>query len=196
MNQQVKEKVSGKKLNASRRKFLKLGLAGAGVAAVAAGGLTAIKRMEGIVHEKFPLPVRDDFKRIDQRNQINVFANSKVLNEKHPERNRSFNEQLKKENPEGFKPFHFYKTRSKFMQNPYRDAPGYSQLERALAVAGFYSARQQLGGGSMEAPNMGVSSWKQEMLAKNQYQFNSPQEAALAIKSAARLYGALRCGIT
>jgi hypothetical protein len=32
---------SGKKLNASRRKFLKLGLAGAGAAAVAAGGITA-----------------------------------------------------------------------------------------------------------------------------------------------------------
>ena len=195
MNQPEK-KESGKKLNLSRRRFIKFGLAGAGAAAVLGGGLTAIKRMEGIVHDEFPLPVRDDFKRIDQRNQINVFANSKVLNEKHPERNRSFNEQLKKENPEGFKPFHFYSTRSKFMQNPYRDAPGYSQLERALAVAGFYSARQQLGGGSMEAPNMGVSSWKQEMLTKNQYQFNSPQEAALAIKSAARLYGALRCGIT
>ena len=82
------------------------------------------------------------------------------------------------------------------MQSPYRDAPGYTQLERALAFGGFYSARQQLGGGSMEAPNMGVSSWKQAMLAKNQYQFSSPGEAALAIKSAARLYGALRCGIT
>jgi reductive dehalogenase len=175
------------KPNASRRKFLKLGLAGAGAAAVAAGGLTAIKRMEGIVHKEFPLPVRDDFKRIDQRNQINVFAGSKVLNEKHPERNRSFSEQLKKE---------FYETRSKFMKNPYRDAPGYSQLERALAVAGFSSARQQLGGGSMEAPNNGVSSWKQEMRAKNQYQFKSPKEAALAVKSAARLFGALRCGIT
>ena len=34
------------------------------------------------------------------------------------------------------------------------------------------------------------------MLAKNQYQFNTPGEAALAVKSAARLYGALRCGIT
>jgi reductive dehalogenase len=152
--------------------------------------------MEGIVHDEFPLPVRDDFKRIDQRNQINVFAGSKVLNEKHPERNRSFSEQLKKENPAGFKPFHFYETRRKFMKNPYRDAPGYSQLERALAVAGFSSARQQLGGGSMEAPNNGVSSWKQEMRAKNQYQFNSPKEAALAVKSAARLFGALRCGIT
>jgi reductive dehalogenase len=184
------------KPNASRRKFLKLGLAGAGAAAVVGGGITAIKRMEGIVHADFPLPVRDDFKRIDQRNQINIFANSKALNKKHPERNRSFNEQLKKDNPQGFKPFHFYETRSKFMKNPYRDTRGYSQLERALAVAGFSSARQQLGGGSMEAPNKGVSSWKQEMRAKNQYQFNSPKEAALAIKSAARLFGALRCGIT
>jgi reductive dehalogenase len=34
------------------------------------------------------------------------------------------------------------------------------------------------------------------MLAKTQYQFNTPKEAALAIKSAARMFGALRCGIT
>jgi epoxyqueuosine reductase len=191
------EKDAGRdKHNTSRRRFLKIGLAGAGAVAAIGGGVTAIKRMEGIPHEDFPLPVRDDFKRIDQRNQINIFAGSKALNEKHPERNRSFSEQLKKENPQGYKPFHFYETRSKFMKNPYRDAAGYRQLERALAVGGFYSARQQLGGGSMEAPNMGVSSWKQEMLAKNQYQFNSSGEAALAIKSAARLYGALRCGIT
>jgi len=187
---------NGKKLNASRRRFLKLGLAGAGVAAVAAGGITAIKRMEGIPHDEFPLPIRDDFKRIDQRNQINIFANSKALNDKHPERNRSFNAQLKKENPHGFKEFHFYETRRVFMTGPYRDAPGYSQLERALAVAGFSSARQQLGGGSMEAPNSGVSSWKQDMRAQTRYQFNTPKEAALAIKSAASLFGALRCGIT
>ena len=152
--------------------------------------------MEGIPHDEFPLPIKDDFKPIDQRNQINVFAGSKVLNEKHPERNRSFNEQLKKENPQGFKPFHFYETRKKFMTGPYRDEPGYSQLERALAVAGFSSASQQLAGGSMEAPNRGVSSWKQDMRAENKYGFNSPKEAALAIKSAARLFGALRCGIT
>jgi epoxyqueuosine reductase len=179
-----------------RRNFLKLGLAGAGVAAAAAGGITILRRMEGIPHDEFPLPVRDDFKPIDQRNQINVFAGSKALNGKHPERNRSFNAQLKKENPKGFKPFHFYETRSKFMKNPYRDAPGYSQLERALAVAGFSSASQQLGGGSMEAPNSGVSSWQQDMLVQTRYQFNTPEEAALAIKSAARLFGALRCGIT
>ena len=141
--------------NAGRRKFLKLGLAGAGAVAVVGGGITAVKRMEGLPHDDFPLPVRDDFKRIDQRNQINVFAGSKALNEKHPERNRSFSEQLKKENPQGFKPFHFYETRSKFMKNPYRDTPGYTQLERALAVGGFSSTRQQLGGGQHGSAQQG-----------------------------------------
>ena len=179
-----------------RRNFLKLGLAGAGVAAAAAGGVTIIRRMEGIPHDDFPLPIRKDFKRIDQRNQINVFANSKALNEKHPERNNSFNAKLQKENPQGFKKFHFYDTRRTFMAGPYRDGPGYGQLERALALAGFSSARQQLGGGSMEAPNSGVSSWQQDMIAKTKYTFDSPQEAATAIKSAARVFGALRCGIT
>ena len=179
-----------------RRNFLKLGLAGAGVAAAAAGGVTVLRRMEGIPHDEFPLPIRDDFKPIDQRNQINIFSNSRALNEKHPERNRSFNDQLKKDNPQSFKPFNFYGGRKGFMKGPFRDAPGYGQLERALAVAGFSSARQQLGGGSMEAPNNGVSSWQQDMLAKSRYVFNSPQEGAMAVKSAARVFGALRCGIT
>ena len=140
---------SGSPPDASRRNFLKLGLAGAGVAAAAAGGITIVKRVEGIPHDDFPMPIRDDFKRIDQRDQINIFAGSRELNEKHPERNDSFNAQLKKENPQGFKPFHFYETRSKFTKGPYRDKPGYSQLERALAVGGFYSARQQLAGAGM-----------------------------------------------
>lgn len=100
MSQLEKNESSEKKPNAGRRNFLKLGLAGAGAVAVTAGGITVIKRMEGIPHDDFPLPVRADFKGIDQRNQINVFAGSKMLNEKHPERNRSFNEQLKTEKGE------------------------------------------------------------------------------------------------
>lgn len=179
----------------SRRNFLKLGLAGGAAAAAVGVGGYAVHRMEGVPHDKFPLAIRDDFKPIDQRNQINVFANSKKLNEKHPERNRSFNAQLKKDHPEGFKKFHFHESKANFMAGPYQDKPGYTQLERALAVAGFSSARQQLGGGGMEAPNQGVSTWKQEMLADNKYQFNTPEDASLAIKSAARVFGALRCGI-
>jgi len=82
-----------RKTDSGRRNLLKLGLGGAGAAAAAAAGITIVRRMEGIPHDEFPLPMRDDFKSIDQRNQINVFANSKALNEKHPERNHSFNEQ-------------------------------------------------------------------------------------------------------
>ena len=182
--------------NSGRRNFLKVGLAGAGVVAAGLGGAIILKRMEGIPHESFPLPVKEAFKPIDQRNQVNIFCGSKKLNDKHPERNKSFNEQLKKENPKGFKPFHFYETRQKFMTGPFRDAPGYGQLDRAVAVAGFSSARQQLGGGTMEAPDSGVSSWKQDMLVKEKYSFDSSADANLRIKSAARVFGALRCGIT
>jgi epoxyqueuosine reductase len=185
-------------LDGGRRSFLKLGLAGAGVAAAAAGGITVLKRMEGIPHDEFPLAIRDDYKPIDQRNQINVFGKSKILNDKHPERNAAFNKQLKKENPQGFKEFNFFLDNSTFMKGPYRDTPGFSQLELAIAHAGFSAARQQLGGGGMEAPNhpTAVSNWRQDMLSEDKYQFSTPQEANLAIKSAARTFGALRCGIT
>ncbi|MGL1862661.1 MAG: reductive dehalogenase [Pseudodesulfovibrio sp.] len=180
----------------SRRDFLKFGLVGAGAAAVVATGAVAVKRMQGIPHDEFPVELNDDYKPIDQRNQINIFCGSKVLNEKHPERTRSFNEMLKKEDPANYKPFDFYATRRAFMSGPYRDAPGYGQLDRALAVGGFSSARQQLGGGSMEAPNSGVSSWEQTMLVDHKYEFESPAQANADIKGAARLYGAIRCGIT
>jgi epoxyqueuosine reductase len=182
----------------SRRTFLKLGVAGAGIAAAAVSGVKIVKKMEGTPLDHFPLAINEDYKPIDQRNQINVFGKSKVLNDKHPERNRAFNEQLKKENPQGFKEFNFYEDNKTFMSGPYRDTPGFSQLELALAHGGFSSARQQLGGGGMEGPKHpnSVSHWRQDMLVKNKYQFASPQEANLAIKSAARTFGALRCGIT
>jgi len=187
---------SGKENDKNRRNFLKLGIAGAGAAVAAASGVTVLRRLEGIPHDEFPLLLNKDFKPIDQRNQINIFCSSKVLNKKHPERNTSFNNMLKKENTAGDKPFHFYETRQKFMSGPYRETPGYTQLDRALAVAGFSSARGQLGGGSMEAPNNGVSTWRQNHLAKDKYSFDSPEDANLKIKSAARMFGALRCGIT
>ncbi len=182
----------------SRRDFLKLGALGAGAAAAVATGVTAVKRMEGIPHDEFPVPMNKDYEVIDQRDQINVFGKSKILNDKHPERNIAFNKQLKKENPQGVEDFHFYESNKTFMSGQFRDIPGFSQLELALAHGGFYSARQQLGGGGMEAPKHpnSVSHWRQDMLSDDKYQFASPQEANLAIKSAARLYGAVRCGIT
>ncbi len=190
MTEEKESNTSNKKANdtpeapdGSRRNFLKLGFGGAGAAAAVATGITIVKRMEGIPHDEFPLPMREDYKPIDQRNVILTFAHSKKLNEKHPERIKKFNN------------FHFYERYKKFLTQPYRKDIGYTQLERALQIGGFSGVFEQVPDG-IDGTDSGVFSWKQEMLAKEKYNFSSKQEAALAIKSAAKLFGAVRCGIT
>ena len=49
----------------SRRSFLKLGVAGAGVAAAGAAGVTVARRMEGVPQDSLPIPINDDFEPID-----------------------------------------------------------------------------------------------------------------------------------
>jgi len=171
----------------SRRNFLKFGAVGAGVAAAAVAGVEIAKRMEGTPLDHFPLPMNNDYVRIDQRNQVNTFCNSKKLNDEHPERAKAFNN------------FNFYEKKKGFYNGPYRDpSEGQGQLDRALGAAGMFSAISQLGfkHTGMDALDAGVATWKQEMLAKEKYQFASKAEATLSIKSAARLFGAVRCGIT
>jgi epoxyqueuosine reductase len=167
----------------SKRNFLKIALGGAGAVATAAIGVTINKRMEGIPQDDFPLLMDDTYKPIDQRNVILTFAHSKKLNKKHPERIEKFNN------------FHFYERYKQFLRQPYRTDPGYTQLDRALQVAGFSGVSEQVPDG-IDGTDSGVFSWEQEMLAKEKYSFNSKEEAVLAIKSAARLFGAVRCGIT
>ena len=181
-----------------RRNFLKLGLAGAGTAALAAGGVTIAKRLEGIPHEEFPVPLNEEFQRIDQRTTVLTYAGSKRLNEKYPERNENFNKQLQRENLGDGTPFNFYEKKKNFYRSPYQDVPGYTQLDKALAMGAGSNAMLQLAfsKGGMEGVNRGALSWEQAMLAPVQYQFPSPKEASVAIKSAAKLYGAVRCGIT
>jgi reductive dehalogenase len=168
----------------SRRSFLKLGVAGAGVVAAGAAGVTVAKRMEGIPQETLPIPINDDFKPIDQRNVIHTFAYSKVLDQKHPERTRKFGN------------YNLYERYKTFYKGPYRKDTGYTQLERALAMGGFALLSKLHGPLGLSNPNGLLSSWKQEMLATSQYKFSSEQEASQVIKSAATLYGAIKCGIT
>lgn len=167
----------------TRRKFLKIGVAGAGIAAAAATGVTIGKRMKGIPHDEFPLSVSEDYKPIRGEDIILHYSHSKALNAKHPERTKAFNG------------FNFYEKNKKFMKQEYRNTPGYSQLERALQISGF-SAMLALVPGGVDATNSGVLSWEQTMLAPNKFVFKSPEDAALRIKSAAKLFGAVRCGIT
>lgn len=167
----------------SKRNFLKFGVAGAGAALATATGVTIAKRMEGIPHDKFPLPIRDEYTPIDQRNVILTFAHSKALQKKHPERIRKF------EN------FDFYEANKAMFWQPPRKDPGYTEIEKALQIGG-YSGVQGLIPQGIDGSNSGVLTWEQKMLGPQKYEFNSRQEASLAIKTAANLYGALRCGIT
>ena len=170
----------------SRRNFLKFGAIGAGVTAAAVAGVEIARRMEGVPLDHFPLPINEDYVRIDQRNQVNTYCNSKKLNEAHPERAKAFNN------------FNCYEKKQAFYYGPYRKhSEGQGQIDRALAAAGFYSATSQLDYTfNMDIMNEGVATWKQTMLSKDKYQFESPEEATTKIKSAAKLFGAVRCGIT
>ena len=59
-----------KLLNPSRRKFLKIGIAGAGATAAAIGGITAVNRMEGIPQKEFPVPTNEKFRLFKQKNTV------------------------------------------------------------------------------------------------------------------------------
>lgn len=171
----------------SRRNFLKFGAVGAVAAAMGTAGVKISEKLEGTPLDHYPVPINDDYVRIDQRNQVNTFCDSKLLNKMHPERAKAFNN------------WNFYENKKGFLHGPYRKhSEGQGQLDQAIRMGGFFSAVAQLGfaHSGLDSVNSGVGSWKQHMLAKDKYQFPSKKEATLNIKTAAKLYGAVRCGIT
>jgi epoxyqueuosine reductase len=168
----------------SRRNFLKFGAIGAGAAAAGVVGTTIVRRMDGIPQDSLPIQINDNFKPIDQRNVIHTFAYSKALNKKHPERIKKFDD------------FKFYELYKNFYKGPYRNTPGYTQLDRALLAGGGGLLGKLHGKHGLNNPDGYLSSWKQDMVAPNKYTFTSKQEAAQSIKSAAKCYGAIKCGIT
>jgi epoxyqueuosine reductase len=179
----------------SRRDFLKTSVAGAaglkwGAAAVAGTGVVGVgayahRKSLGTVQDEFPVPVRDDLVPMDQRDMLFTFATSKELHEAHPERVAKF---------EGF---NFYEHLSgSYMQGPPGDEPGYTQLDRALAVAGWEPNEYLAPGEQYGQPGSGILTWDQSDVSPTRYEFESPEDASLAIKSAARVFNARRCGIT
>ncbi len=178
----------------SRRDFLKtslagaagLKLAGAGIAGAGVVGVGAYAHHKslGTVQSEFPVPVRDDLAPMDQRDMLFTFATSKELHEAHPERVAKFDG------------FNFYEHLSgSYMKGPPGDEPGYTQLDRALAVAGWEPNEYLAPGEQYGQPGSGILTWDQSDMAETRYEFESPEDAALAIKSAARVFQAARCGI-
>ncbi|MFC1502862.1 reductive dehalogenase [Pseudomonadota bacterium] len=179
--------------NPSRRTFFKRAAIGGGAALMAGMGTYAAgkRSVQGQKDPNWP-EVTDDFKSFPQRNTVLSFATSPLMMMKHPERNEQFG-RLNKDNPN-------YNFQLQVPGYEYHDwdntRPGFTQLDYALQHSSWFpplSTELRLAG--LGIPNSSLYSWDQSDVEHEQYQFGSEKEASDAIRSAARLYGAVRCGI-
>lgn len=179
----------------SRRTFFKRVAIGGG-AAVVAGGAFAYGnyRAKGIPHEKIDdfLPISDDYKPFDQRSKLQTFTLSKQLPEQFPERVAAWEKAAKERGGD----LQVKGSAEKFKKgNVQKDKPGWTQLDYALDKAAWQTSFFQAGYHAYGDPRQGVFGWEQKDLAETKWQFESPQDAAVKIKTAAKLFGAVRCGI-
>jgi epoxyqueuosine reductase len=178
--------------DASRRTFFKrvaVGGGGALLGGAASYGAAKVS-MEGRPVDDYPLTDEKLFKPKDQRDTILNFVSSKALNEKHPERNEQYNRLQNKE-------FNWVNGFKDMYGKPWdNNKPGYTQMDRALQKAGWEPLN--IAGSRLSAnlqPNTPFNSWDQSDVEKEQYKFESKKAASDAIKSAARVFGAVKCGI-
>jgi reductive dehalogenase len=177
----------------SRRDFFKRVAIGGG--AVLLGGAATIGATQAQLRGRRDdelLKTDETFKPKDQRDVVLTFAYSKKLNEQHPERSEEYAKLTGKD-------FDFYDGAMHFEHRvPFDNSkPGYTQKDRALHHAAWYPLdASESHTMAYCQPNTRMLSWDQSDVEKEQYQFKSKQEAATSIKSAARVFGAVRCGIT
>ncbi len=150
----------------------------------------AVKKSSGVVLDDVPNAIAPDYKRMDNRKLIQTFVHSKKLQEQYPERVNKW-EKASLGRMDDFKIEGSYK---KYAQAPPKDEIGYTQLEYALAGAAWQTSLK--GNPITVAPNHGVNSWDQSKVNQTQYKFETKQDASDAIKTAAKLFGASKVGIT
>ena len=134
----------------------------------------------------------DTLKPMDQRDVILTFAYSKKQNELHPDRSVQYSKLNDKQ-------FDFHDGAMHFEHRlPWDNSKrGYTQKDRALHHAAWYPLdASESHTMAYCQPNTRMLAWDQSDVEKEQFQFKSKQEAATSIKSAARVFGAVRCGIT
>ncbi len=184
----------------TRRTFFKRVAIGGG-AALLGGGAAYGAASAALQGRRDPEVFQTDetFKPMDQRDVILTYCSSHALNEQYPERNEQYSRLQADNTTINAKDFHFATRQDTFEHAvPWdNNKPGYTQLDKAL----HHAAWQPLNSSESHSmafcqPNTKMLSWDQSDVAKEQYQFKSKEEAATAIKSAARVWGAVRCGIT
>ncbi|PKQ61607.1 hypothetical protein BZG02_15590 [Labilibaculum filiforme] len=183
----------------NRRNFLKLGAAGAAIGAVA----FPAKAKEEIInkinektagdfiktHDKFPYEINEDYKPHSNKDIMftGSFWNFHSEDEDVINSGKEFS----------------YKT---FMH--FEEKKGFDQLSKAMNAGGWALHNTVSPLGSQAISGSGILKWDQyrkkegefiphhDWINESQYQFGNKQEAADAIKRAARLYGADLVGIT
>lgn len=174
----------------TRRQFFKRTAIG-GSAALIGGAMSygaGASALKGRPLENFPEVDETIFKPKDQRDQVLTFAYSKKLQDMHPERNPQYQ---KLNNSD----FVFLGANRRMLTKPWDNSkPGYTQKDRALQLSGW-NPLFVTGTLPTIVPNTMLHSWDQSGVVKEQWQFESKQEAADNIRSAARVFGAVKCGI-
>jgi reductive dehalogenase len=175
-----------------RRTFLKRAALGAG-GVIAAGGVTYTAAQQSLQGRPIEGIVVDEalFKPKDQRDVILTFVSSEALNEKHPERNEQYNRLQGKE-------FKFTDGIADMYSKPWdNNHPGYTHMDRAFQQASWEPLK--VAGSRTVAnlqPDTPLHAWDQSDVTDERYEFASEKHAGDAIKSAARTWGAVKCGIT
>lgn len=190
-NDSASELSEGVLENPSRRLLFKRAAVGGGaVLAAGMGSYAAAKdALQGAISAT-GIEVDETFKPMDQRNLLLTYASSQHLAEKYPERNEQYARLHKVD-------FNFQEGAKTFEHKPFDpNKPGYTQLDQALQHAGWHPLKETgnivSAYTSLGAP---LHTWDQSAREEHVYEFSSDQEAATSIRSAARLFGAVRCGI-
>ncbi len=180
----------------SRRSFFKRVAIGGGIA-LAGGGLTyagtqAAIRGRSLGSVDAAIQTDETFKPKDQRDLIFTQATSPAISKKHPGRDAQYSRLNNKK-------FNFLEGAKTFEHRvPFdNNKTGFTQLDKAIHHAAWYPLDlSESHSMAFAQPNTRMFPWDQSDVEKEQYEFPSKEAAAHAIKSAARVWGAARCGIT
>jgi reductive dehalogenase len=183
----------------SRRRFFKRIAAGGGAALLGGGAVYAASSvsLDGALAENYP-ETNGDFKPFDQKDTVLSHTVSPLLRKRMPERQQIFNEL--NDMPDGYD---WHEIAQNFEHNvPYDpNKPGFTQLDGALQHAAWapWIDHGEFKGKAVFLSGAGVPrtppfSWDQSTKHAEKHKFKNSKEAADAIRSAARLFGALRVG--
>lgn len=177
--------------SSSRRNFLKLGagtVAGAATLGIV-GHSTAAKaepQIKARLHNDFPAQIDlDVIKPFPQENSVWAFVAAPSLDKKFPERNQNF------ENG-----WNFHTNRFNPITALDNSKPGFRQIDLALSGAGWELNSVLAPHSQKSEINSGHFCWEQKGVFPKKWEFESAEDANVSIKTAARLFGAARCGIT